>query len=84
VARRYQRPNLVSFLLRSLDRFKAIKGALRHHLNLLTGGTSNSRTTDRSGLIDGDQLTRLMIRHGVGCGIEETLYIKKVDEEFFE
>jgi hypothetical protein len=35
-------------------------------------------------LIDGDQLTRLMIRHGVGCRIEETLYIKKVDEEFFE
>jgi restriction system protein len=35
-------------------------------------------------LIDGDQLTRLMIRHGVGCRIEESLYIKKVDEEFFE
>jgi hypothetical protein len=35
-------------------------------------------------LIDGDQLTRLMIRHGVGCRIEETLYIKKVDEEFLE
>jgi restriction system protein len=35
-------------------------------------------------LIDGDQLTRLVIRHGVGCRIEETLYIKKVDEEFFE
>jgi restriction system protein len=34
--------------------------------------------------IDGDQLTRLMIRHGVGCRIEETLYIKKVDEEFFD
>jgi hypothetical protein len=28
--------------------------------------------------------TRLMIRHGVGCRIEETLHIKKVDEEFFE
>jgi hypothetical protein len=25
-----------------------------------------------------------MIRHGVGCRIEETLYVKKVDEEFFE
>jgi restriction system protein len=35
-------------------------------------------------LIDGSYLTRLMIRHGVGCRIEETLYIKKVDEEFFE
>jgi hypothetical protein len=28
-------------------------------------------------LVDGDQLTRLMIRHGVGCRIEETLYVKK-------
>jgi restriction system protein len=35
-------------------------------------------------LIDRDQLTRLMIRHGVGCRIEETLYVKKVDEDFFE
>jgi restriction system protein len=35
-------------------------------------------------LIDADQLTRLMIRHGVGCHIEETFHIKKVDEEFFE
>jgi restriction system protein len=35
-------------------------------------------------LIDGHQLTRLMIRRGVGCRIEETLYIKRVDEEFFE
>jgi hypothetical protein len=35
-------------------------------------------------LIDGNQLTRLMIRPGVGCRIEETLYVKKVDEEFPE
>jgi len=35
-------------------------------------------------LIDGDQLARLMIRYNVGCRIEDTLHIKKVDEEFFE
>lgn len=35
-------------------------------------------------LIDGDQLAKLMIRHNVGCRVEETLHIKKVDEEFFE
>jgi restriction system protein len=34
--------------------------------------------------MDGDQLARLMIRHNVGCRIEQTLYIKKIDEEFFE
>jgi restriction system protein len=35
-------------------------------------------------LVDGDQLPPLMIRHNVGCRIEDTLYIKKVDEELFE
>jgi restriction endonuclease Mrr len=28
--------------------------------------------------------TRLMIRHNVGCRIEEVLHVKKVDEDFFE
>jgi restriction system protein len=35
-------------------------------------------------LIDGDQLTMLTIRHNVGCRVEETLHIKKIDEDFFE
>jgi restriction system protein len=35
-------------------------------------------------LIDGDHLSRLMIRHNVGCRIEGTPYVKKVNEEFFE
>lgn len=35
-------------------------------------------------LVNGKQLVRLMIRYGVGCRIEETLYIKKIDEDFFE
>jgi restriction system protein len=35
-------------------------------------------------LIDGEQLTKLMIRHNVGCRIEDTLHIKKIDEEFFD
>jgi restriction system protein len=34
-------------------------------------------------LIDGGQLTILMIRHNVGVRIDETLYLKKVDEDFF-
>jgi restriction system protein len=34
-------------------------------------------------LIDGEQLAALMIRHNVGARIDETLYIKKVDEDFF-
>jgi restriction system protein len=34
-------------------------------------------------LIDGDQLTSLMIRHGVGVRVADTLHVKKIDEDFF-
>jgi restriction system protein len=34
-------------------------------------------------LIDGDQLTALMIRHDVGVRVAETLHVKKIDEDFF-
>jgi restriction system protein len=34
-------------------------------------------------LIDGEQLAGLMLRHNVGARIDETLYLKKVDEDFF-
>lgn len=69
----------------SLDRHKAAKG-----LFVTTSYFSSSAKetaeflSKRIVLIDGEQLTRLMIRHNVGCRIEETLYIKKVDEDFFE
>ena len=35
-------------------------------------------------LIDGLQLSRLMIRYSVGCRDEDVLHLKKVDEDFFE
>jgi len=35
-------------------------------------------------LIDGLQLSRLMIRYNVGCRDEDVLHLKKVDEDFFE
>ena len=34
-------------------------------------------------LIDGEQLAELMIRHNVGARVDQTLYLKKVDEDFF-
>jgi restriction system protein len=69
----------------SLDRFKASKG-----LFVTTSGFSPAakETSDllskRIVLIDGHTLTRLMIRYDIGCRVEETLQIKKLDEEFFE
>lgn len=35
-------------------------------------------------LIDGNQLARLLIRYNIGCRDEEVLYLKKIDEDFFE
>lgn len=35
-------------------------------------------------LIDGIRLSKLMIQYNVGCREEETLILKKVDEDFFE
>jgi restriction system protein len=34
-------------------------------------------------LIDGERLAGLMIRHNVGVRIDETMYLKKIDEDFF-
>jgi restriction system protein len=69
----------------SLDRHKATKGLF---VTTSTFSPSAKETIEllskRIVLIDGDQLAKLMIRHGVGCRLEDTLYIKKVDEEFFE
>jgi restriction system protein len=69
----------------SLDRHKATKG-----LFVTTSSFSPSARetaeflSKRIVLIDGEQLTKLMIRYNVGCRVEESLDIKKVDEEFFE
>lgn len=69
----------------SLDRHKASKG-----LFVTTSGFSPAARetaeflSKRIVLVDADQLTRLMIRHNVGLRIEETLHIKKIDEDFFE
>jgi restriction system protein len=69
----------------SLDRHKATKG-----LFVTTSGFSPSarETADflskRIVLIDQDQLARLMVRQNIGCRIEDTIQIKKLDEEFFE
>lgn len=69
----------------SLDRFKANKG-----LFVTTSSFSPSarETADllskRIVLIDGRFLTRLMIRFDIGCRVEEVVYIKKLDEDFFD
>jgi len=69
----------------SLDRHKATKG-----LFVTTSSFSSSARetaeflSKRIVLIDGEQLTKLMIRYDGGCRVEESLNIRKIDEEFFE
>lgn len=69
----------------SLDMKKASKGIF---VTASSFSPSAKQTAEALGkrivLIDGPHLARLMIRHDVGCRVEETLTIRKVDEEFFE
>lgn len=77
-------PGAIRDFFGSLDRFKASKG-----LFVTTSTfTSDARDTaellsKRIVLIDGDTLTGLMVRYNVGCRVEEALYLRKVDEDFF-
>jgi restriction system protein len=69
----------------SLDMHKASKG-----LFVTTSSFTKAamETAEKLGkrivLIDGRDLTKLMIRFNVGCRVEEVFEMKKIDEEFFE
>jgi restriction system protein len=69
----------------SLDRVRATKGLF---VTTSTFSGSARETAEmlskRIVLIDGTQFARLMLAHNVGCRVEETLTIKRVDEDFFE
>jgi len=77
-------PGAVRDFFGSLDRFRATKG-----LFVTTSSFSRdaqetaAHLSKRIVLIDGRTLTGLMVRYNVGCRPEETLYLKKIDEEFF-
>ncbi len=69
----------------SLDRHKATKGLFVTTSTFsLPARETAEFLSKRIVLVDGEQLTRLMLRHNVGCRVEEVLHIKKVDEDFFE
>jgi restriction system protein len=69
----------------SLDMHKASKGLF---VTTSTFTKAATETAEKLGkrivLIDGRDLTKLMIRFNVGCRIEEIFEMKKIDEEFFE
>jgi restriction system protein len=78
-------PGAIRDFFGSLDRHKATKGLF---VTTSTFSPSARETSEflskRIVLIDGEQLTTLMIRYNVGCRVEEVFHIKKVDEDFFE
>lgn len=78
-------PGAIRDFFGSLDRHKAAKGLF---VTTSTFSSSARETAEflskRIVLIDGEQLTALMIRHNVGCRVEDTLHIRKIDEDFFE
>jgi len=69
----------------SLDRHKATKGLFVTTSTFSSSAIETAQyLSKRIVLIDGEQLAKLMIRYNVGCRVEETLEIKKIDEDFFE
>jgi restriction system protein len=69
----------------SLDRHKATKGLFVTTSSFSPSAIETAQfLSKRIVLIDGEQLAKLMIRHNVGCRVEDTLQIKKIDEDFFD
>jgi len=78
-------PGAIRDFFGSLDMRKASKGVFVTSSTFLPQATETAeRLGKRIVLINGTQLARLMIRHRVGCRVEETLAIMELDEEFFE
>lgn len=78
-------PSAIRDFFGSLDRFKAAKGLFVTTSTFTASAVETAELlSKRIVLIDGRQLAKLMIRFDVGCRVEETLSIKKVDEDFFE
>lgn len=69
----------------ALDMCRAVKGVFVT-TSSFTGDAKNTvkKASKNIVLIDGSQLTKLMIKYGVGCKTKETINIQKIDEDFFE
>lgn len=89
-AKRYQPTNKVgSGAIRdffgSLDRFKAAKGVFVTTSDFTKDAEDTaSMLSKRIALVSGRRLGELLIRHNVGCRVEETLQLKRIDEDFFD
>ena len=77
-------PGAVRDFFGSLDRFRATKGLFVTTSSFTADAVETAaQLSKRIVLIDGGTLSSLMVRYNVGCRVEETLYLKKIDEDFF-
>lgn len=89
-AKRYALGNTISAseirdFFGALNLKKAQKGIFVTTSSFSPSATQTARDlSTRIVLIDGEQLSNLMIKYGVGCRTEEVLHLKKIDDEFFE
>lgn len=78
-------PGAIRDFFGALDQFKAGKGLF---VTTSTFSASAVKTTEglskRIVLVDGTRLAKLMIQYDVGCRVEETMAIKRIDEDFFD
>jgi restriction system protein len=59
----------------------ASQGGVRHHQPLRAG---RKRIPQRLVLIDGDELTRLMVQYGVAVRTDRTIDLRKLDLDYFD
>ena len=89
-AKRYQADNTISAeamrgFAGALSMKQASKGLFVTTSSFTKGAVSAAeRVQHRIVLIDGQRLSQLMIDYEVGCSIQKTLSIKKIDEDYFE
>lgn len=89
-AKRYGRDNTVgSEAIRNFMGSMTVKHATKGVFATTSSFTKDAKlqaaaTALRIVLIDGDELTRLMVAHNVGVRIRESYEMKKIDEDYFE
>lgn len=77
-------PGAIRDFFGSLDRFKASKGLFVSTSSFTKEAVETAHAlSKRIVLIDSEALTKLMVRYNVGCRVEETLFVRKLDEDFF-
>jgi restriction system protein len=78
-------PSQIRDFFGSLDAFRASKGVFVTTSSFSKAAQEAAdRMSKRIVLINGEQLTALMLRFNVGLRIQETFHLKQIDEDFFD